>query len=518
MNTVKDRLKMKAAGKIGTVLIGFLVLTTGGARKAPAQSSYARLDSPLSVPIAIANALVTEKSHASIQATKVAVPPIRESLTTPIVQSLIEIQNDRKQVETGPTVGGAKRNILAQVGSEIRSKSTIIYIHFASQNSPRLSIDAQIESLEQERDRLFSGIEFDGIGFDQAPSNPADYLEIIAISSQNDPVRIVAPEVTRREIFLAAKNLRSKILSASHSLHSTADLKSSQRLYQWLIDPLEDHFQDWGIENLLFVLDRELETLPLAALHDGDAFLVEKYNIGVVPGSHLPTTDPRNLKNARVLAMGISEFSDTGTLPGVLLELLVIQQLKSGRFFLNESSTLKTLREEYQQQRLDIIHLATRGQLIPNAPDKSYIRFWDRKVTFEELRRAIPIDPPLELLVLSGIELSVENRGGWGLTDFALLTGAKSVLSSLTSTDDLGTLGLMSEFYYQLRHTSTKIEALCNAQNAMLRGEVYIEQGKLFGSGFPKGLVLPVELPGPGRRDFSHPYYWAGFTAIGNPW
>ncbi|OZH53730.1 hypothetical protein AFK68_15745, partial [Hydrocoleum sp. CS-953] len=63
-----------------------------------------------------------------------------------------------------------------------------------------------------------------------------------------------------------------------------------------------------------------------------------------------------------------------------------------------------------------------------------------------------------------------------------------------------------------------KAEALREAQLAMLRGEVIIEEGKLRGSGSRGEVTLPPELANIHSKNFVHPYYWAGFTMVGSPW
>jgi CHAT domain-containing protein len=81
---------------------------------------------------------------------------------------------------------------------------------------------------------------------------------------------------------------------------------------------------------------------------------------------------------------------------------------------------------------------------------------------------------------------------------------------------DEATLGLMTEFYRQLKNTPIKAEALRQAQLALLKGQVRIESGKLYS---PQGEVpLPPALAELGDRELTHPYYWAAFTLIGNPW
>jgi CHAT domain-containing protein len=107
-----------------------------------------------------------------------------------------------------------------------------------------------------------------------------------------------------------------------------------------------------------------------------------------------------------------------------------------------------------------------------------------------------------------------------GFAGLAVQAGVKSALASLWYVSDEGTLGLMSEFYQYLRQpdVTTKALALRQAQIAMLRGQVRLENGQLKGLGGLGEIALPPELGRQGNHDLSHPFYWAGFTMIGSPW
>jgi hypothetical protein len=64
----------------------------------------------------------------------------------------------------------------------------------------------------------------------------------------------------------------------------------------------------------------------------------------------------------------------------------------------------------------------------------------------------------------------------------------------------------------QLQVTSTKSEALRQAQLAMLRGEVRLEDGNLV---TPDGRIpLTEELKELGNLRLNHPYYWSAFTLV----
>jgi CHAT domain-containing protein len=127
--------------------------------------------------------------------------------------------------------------------------------------------------------------------------------------------------------------------------------------------------------------------------------------------------------------------------------------------------------------------------------------------------------PQIELLTLSSCTTALGNeQAELGFTGLAVQAGVKSALGSLWKVNDVGTLALMSGFYWQLKqpNVTIKAEALRQAQIAMLRGEVYVERGKLQGLENLGEIQLPPKLAG--NKKLSHPYYWAGFTMIGSPW
>ncbi len=76
----------------------------------------------------------------------------------------------------------------------------------------------------------------------------------------------------------------------------------------------------------------------------------------------------------------------------------------------------------------------------------------------------------------------------------------------------------MAEFYYYLARTTTKAEALQNAQISLLRGTAKFESDYLFLSEENLSIPLPPELKNSENLSLVHPYYWASFNLIGSPW
>lgn len=186
---------------------------------------------------------------------------------------------------------------------------------------------------------------------------------------------------------------------------------------------------------------------------------------------------------------------------------------------LNEAFTLNNLKSQRANVPYRIIHLATHGEFMPGAASNSYIQLWDAKLQLDQLRQLGWNDPPVELLVLSACRTGVgDDNVEMGFAGLAVRAGVKSALASLWYVSDEGTLGLMSEFYYQLHRATIKAEALRQTQIAMIRGQVKIEEGQMRASQLFRGVPLPPELGVVGNISLSHPYYWSGFTMVGSPW
>jgi CHAT domain-containing protein len=258
--------------------------------------------------------------------------------------------------------------------------------------------------------------------------------------------------------------------------------------------------------------------LPLAALHDGQKFLVERYNFAIIPAFNLLDRQSSKLRGLKLLATGASNFTDNPNLPAVPLELATITQqgLWSGKVLLNEAFTLKKFQQARSQNPYAIVHLATHADISAKSVRDSYIQFWDRRLRLDEVRNLGLDKPAIQLLVLSACRTALGTPNAeLGFAGLAVQSGAKAVLASLWSVDDVGTLVLMSRFYQQLKNTQFKSTALRNTQIAMLKGNLKLGNSsidRVRGGGFPS------ELQGLQERDLSHPYYWAAFTTIGNPW
>ncbi len=345
---------------------------------------------------------------------------------------------------------------------------------------------------------------------------PTDLELLLVLPGGGSVVKLVTAALP--QALQATVNRFLQEIRDPRKLGSQSYLASAQELYQWMIAPLEPTLTAENVNALIFCAGPGLRTLPFAALHDGQQFLIEKYAIGRMPAYSLTNQDHTRLANLRILAMGASEFPDQAPLPAVPVELETItSQLWSGKQFLNESFTIEQLQNEKRRDTYNVVHLATHADFRPGAINNSYIQFWDRPLRLNQLGQ-IPWQG-LDLLVLSACRTAVGDAGAeMGFAGVAAKAGVKSVLASLWYVSDTGTLALMTEFYRQMQSAPLKITALQRAQVALLRHQVAFRDGELVRAGQRGGVSLPAALSLAGERNLSHPYYWAAFTLVGNPW
>ncbi|RZM82409.1 CHAT domain-containing protein [Leptolyngbya iicbica] len=346
---------------------------------------------------------------------------------------------------------------------------------------------------------------------------PTDVLQLVVVTPDGQPQQIEVPAATREKVVAAVRSLQIELTDRTRR-RLTTYLQYSQQLYDWLIAPIEPVLAAEDIGHISMIMAPGLRSLPLAALHDGEQFIIENYSVGLMPSLALTDTRYTDVRRALVLAMGASEFTDQPALPAVPFELsTIVGTLRQGQRNLNESFTPQTLVSERQADDYQVLHLATHGEFRPGGPANSYIQFWDRRLSLDQIPELQLNDPPVELLVMSACKTALgDTSAELGFAGLAVQAGVRSALASLWQVSDLETAGLMAEFYTQLSQQPYKAEALRQAQLAMLRGQVTVQDGVLTWSA--DAAPLPEELAALGFGNTQHPYYWAAFTLVGSPW
>lgn len=412
------------------------------------------------------------------------------------------------------------RQVLRQTEEVTGIKTAVVYIVFGR---TELSENAALICPTGDRHEEWQRTREEELGW-PCDRHPDDPVELLVVTGPHQPLRIQIPEANRAQVEKLTLEMRGEITNFK-MIHTHRYLQSSQQLHRLLIEPIEPTLKQRGIQNLAFIPDAGVRSLPFAALHDGETFLIERYSLAVMPSFSLTQPVYANLKTEKVLAMGASKFLTLDPLPAVPVELETIicqTQLGSescwpGERFLNEEFTLDILKQRGNQGDFRIIHLATHADFQPGDPGESYIKLWNHRLPFSEMKALQWSNPEVELLVLSACRTAIGNeQAELGFAGLALQSGVKSAIASLWYVSDEATLGLMKELYQALRSAPIRSEGLRRAQLQLLRGEVRFENGQLVGS--DGAIVLPPELSHLQSIDLSHPYYWSGFITIGTPW
>lgn len=345
----------------------------------------------------------------------------------------------------------------------------------------------------------------------------AEPLELLLITAEGEP-KYVRLSATKAQVLRLAQRFRRQVAVPSRITTKTY-LQPAQALYQLLITPLEAELKAQNIDTISFITDVGLRSLPLAALHDGENFIIQNYNIGLMPSLSLTDLTYQELTNVSALVAGTSTFANQAPLPGVPVELEAISSEWRGKVLRGENFSPDMLKDLQQQNSYGIVHLATHGEFNVGDLSQSYLYFQDGRLRLDQLRTLGLNRPPVELITLSACQTALGNRSAeLGFAGFAVLAGAKTSVASLWNVSDEAAAGLMIEFYRQLQENQPiiKAEALRRAQLAMIQGEIAVEGDRL--RGLVRSRQLPPELAGTGQEDFTHPYYWAAFSLVGSPW
>jgi filamentous hemagglutinin family protein len=387
---------------------------------------------------------------------------------------------------------------------------------------------------------------------DSIPSNGAIYVDSSGIPSginlpydENNLVGRV-DIVGNSEGSLGLLNMIKNALSLEDPKQSlVALLPPAQKLYDQIIRPFERELSEGRVHNISFVMGTGLRSLPVAILHNGDNFLVERYSVGLIPSFSCIDPAYRNLADPRkgklnMLAMGASKFTEVGLpdLPEVKKSIATLEKIwgaDQGRFLPDsEDFTQKSLKPDFRKNTR-ILHLITHGAFA-GPPAKSYIYLGDgNKLTMQEVEGLQLNEPsPIELLVLIACSTAQGEEPELSFAGAAVKAKVKSIIATLDSVEYEAVMMIMINFYHQLieaRNSSrliTKAEALQSAQidmiNSMMSQNPEIDQNKLPQS---KNKLIPL-LKAPTNSSSSevsrltsrkiHPKDWSLLTLVGTPW
>lgn len=352
-------------------------------------------------------------------------------------------------------------------------------------------------------------------------------------------VILVTPQLSRAyETAIAAADLNRKVHAFRDVLQDpTRDPRPLAReLYSLILGPVATDLQTLGARTLMWSLDGTLRYLPIAALHDGQQYVLERYRTVL-----FTTRSEKYLRQPprgrwRAAGLGVSKehagFTALAHVPEELFGIVQTPETKGvlpGMVALDERFTLAALTGALRE-RYPVLHLASHFSFQPGADQDSFLLLGDgQKLTIAELK--VYRFPAVELLTLSACNTALGDRGnGREMESFAMLAqerGAQAVLATLWPVADASTKELMQTFYRtrEAKKGTSKAEALRQAQLALLRGA-----RKSNAPDKSRGVVqVSHDAPSASAQNnpapsfvkdpavpYAHPYYWAPFILIGN--
>ncbi len=376
-----------------------------------------------------------------------------------------------------------------------------------------------------------------GLQDDLRDMGPGTVLISTVVTEDRVHLLLTTPDVQVAEgTNIAQKELDRAILDLRAALVSpAADPRPSARaLYDVLVRPLEPHLEQAGATLLMVSLDANLRYLPLAALHDGERWLVERWPTAVFTPAAAADLRAAGGFEARIGALGVSAGGEVDghhfpPLPAVPAELDAIVRIGEtdtrgvvpGEQYLDDAFTPQQL-SDVLATGTSWVHLASHFHFGPGTDADSFLLLGNnQRLTLADLRHG---DYPLgdvDQLTLSACETAMGSHGSdgsevEGLAVLAQNLGARAVLATLWAVSDESTASWMAEMYrLQAQEGLSKAEAVRQTQLAYLSGKAGMEKAR-DGERGARVLLGDSAESDPALAGWQHPYYWAPYVLMGN--
>lgn len=327
----------------------------------------------------------------------------------------------------------------------------------------------------------------------------------IIITLPDQSIKIYWIKQNKPDIIQKISQFRQNLLDGFLTL-GDYDTSLSETLYSQIIRPFETDLQEYDIKNLVFIQESLFRSIPMAALHDGKQFLIEKYAVSTTPSLSLTFLQKRTLSDNKTLILGVTEESQIDgqifpSLDNIPLEIATIsQQFPNHQLLVNQQFNPQTLTQTLDNADYSIIHIATHAQFGTIPDDTFLVAGNNDKIALKSLENTLRLlesgSNSVELLTLTACETAEgDERSALGLAGVAIQAGVQSAIASLWPVSDQSTLQLILAFYDNLINSGVnKAEALREAQIQLIQAQSNPDI----------------------NNQYSHPVYWSSFILIGN--
>ena len=317
----------------------------------------------------------------------------------------------------------------------------------------------------------------------------------------------------------ALETVQDLIDQYSNSILTPFALGSAQKinnisylLYEHLLAPLADELKN----RIIISPSGSLNQVPFSALRQNkdpgiDPLLIAQHAISYTPSASLfhqerTSENDQKVRNALLIAPKftkpqkkenlIAMRSSLGELIYNIPEVEMISSIVNNNLLTNENATKQAFLNKLENS--DLLHFATHAKSNEDAPDRSFIAFYSGDAEESDssllyLDELSKLYIPAKMVVLSACETGLgkiyKGEGTMSLANACFYGGSHSVIASLWSVQDKTTSEIMKSFYRYLDEGQAKDKAM---------------------------QLAKLDYLDTNSEDFHHPFFWAGFTVIGN--
>jgi CHAT domain-containing protein/Flp pilus assembly protein TadD len=218
----------------------------------------------------------------------------------------------------------------------------------------------------------------------------SDRLELVLVMPDYPPIYRSVP-VTQAELEQEIEDFRIALtnpIERSRIKLPKMAYQSGKQLYDWLIKPIEKDLALMKIDTIIYAPDGQLRYIPLAALYDGDRWLVERYRINNITAASLTHFEPQTLSNIKMFAAAFTEGSYEFEVGEQELNLSglefageevenIVNIIPNTTTLFNQTFNRETTGPS-QLNEYDIVHFATHAAFINGQPGRVFyfIRGW----------------------------------------------------------------------------------------------------------------------------------------------
>jgi CHAT domain-containing protein len=215
-------------------------------------------------------------------------------------------------------------------------------------------------------------------------------------------------------------------------------------------------------DKLIIVPYGSLHYVPFSALYDGHQYLIQQYDVTILPAASLVLRETPQHETMRARVIG---HSWNGYLPSVIEEAEMVHQLCEGDLYIEADANVSAL----AGAACKILHICAHGEFRIDRPEISFIQLDDCQLYTDDL---LQNDMHYQLVVLSSCETGRADIAPGdeliGLGRGFLYAGAGAVLTTLWRIESNHASNLMKTFYEHLLEGHTTDKALRLAQIALL--------------------------------------------------